>query len=838
MSEFDKMNRWANGMRGGAVHMADGGIISRMMAPFRPPPGYVSAKQEAAAAAAARPASAPAAAAPSLGSVNTGAISRREAAAGLRSGGVIGGKRNGNKDTVDAKLTPGEGVLPVDTVDALGGPEAVQDLIDATHTPVGDGVRGGFNDGGFPGYDPRRTLQARPNFTIPNGPPAMEPQLRLPAPTPSTALVPDNRPNFTMPGNEDVFGESRGGRFNTAGAADAAAKPNFGTSASPEAQFARSQADARAAARAAVPPVSPTAAPPVTPSAPTGVRGFFTGGAPGGVGGAFRSVGGAVGAVGDKLLRGAVRVAPGAAAAGAAYSGFNTGTDTYEQRLGIGNGPPADVEGDFYGRNGPVPNGVRMINDMGVRALGIAGDVAGASGATTEAYRKRYGTETTDPTLLGDVANRGLGVVEDVARQWTGNDLVNKLTGGAIGFAPRNDGYSGVRAKATAPGAAKVDPANLSARYNFPDTAGGGRGRVNPSRVNPELELPTNGKADGQVMDFDPTIRRMFKGGKTLYTNVAGDNASMFSTGQPSAQNIGAADAISNRDGLIARATAQAQIDTANGLRGEPRTLREKLLKQFEGKQMTAKGAAALARAEEIDATREENGVRNALTARGQDLVAGAARVKARQDQAQSDRTYNFEREKFAQTSKEAAARMTDAERTASAAADKAVQSNLESRFRSIDKNGNSVPDNAKIAEFRTALDTTIPQMVKQLQAVGTPAALAKANDLVKHKAGALEPGDLADLHQMFDFRARAAEAKGILPGSGSYVHSDNLLDYRQRGGKAGVEKRTFGGDRVITANGTEVSENDLKYQEGLANKFLPDFKTRSTNLTRGLRTD
>lgn len=678
-----------------------------------------------------------------------------------------------------------------------------------------------------------RDLVARPNFTIPNGPPAVEPPLRLGAPAPvapgtAVATTP-YRPNFTMPGNgaADVFGEpSGGGRFaGTNGAAtDVTPRMKYGQSQAPEAQWARAQAEARAAARGAAGPAAaaPTGAAAAAAKPVSGIRNFFTGGAPGGVGGAFKNVGGSAVNAAGTVARGAAKLAGPAAALGAIYDGFTTDTQDYEQRLGLqGN---RTLEGtDAYWRD------LRYGADLNTRALGIAGSVAGASGATTEAYRKRYGNETTDPSLAGDLMNRTLGVGEDVLRTWSGNDLINKLTGGAIGFDPRNDAQPLVAPKpvpATQPGV-------TAPRYAFPNKAGGGRGRVNPALANPNDPPPTNGLASNLAPDLGDDIRKLQQGDRTLYTNVAGDNASMFKPGAISAQNSAAADAMSARYGAEARATAQAQIDGA-----KPQGLRARLAQQLEGKELTAKGVAALARAEELDNAREDRATTNAITLRGQDLTARTARAQARQQQAQQDRAYKLDLEKFALTTHEAAAKMTDAERAASAAADKNVQARLESRYRTTDKNGNSVPDHSKIAEFRTALDTTIPQMVKKLQEVGTPAALAKANDLIKHKAGALEPGDFADLHQLFDLRARAQESKGMGPNQGSFTYSDNLYDYRQRR-QGGVEPRTFGGNRVVTENGTSLSTKDLAYQDGPANAIAPDwFKTRSNDLLRGMRTN
>lgn len=139
-----------------------GGAISAITRPFRKPEGYVSAKDQAAASA---PAPVAAPAAPKLGGVNMNAMQRREKAAGLADGiAAVPGKRNGNKDTVPAMLTPGEGVLPVDTVDAIGGPAAVQSLIDATHTPLRrKGPISGMANGGE--VEDRAVFGLYPNVT-------------------------------------------------------------------------------------------------------------------------------------------------------------------------------------------------------------------------------------------------------------------------------------------------------------------------------------------------------------------------------------------------------------------------------------------------------------------------------------------------------------------------------------------------------------------------------------------------------------------------------------------------------------------------------------------------
>lgn len=143
----------------------------------------------------------------------------------LKHGGIVPGEKNGNRDTVPAMLTPKEAVLPVDTVEALGGPAAVRDLIARTHTPTGrHGLRDGMANGGFvftgsdeasdaeglsveaenraqaaarrtPKQKERAPIEMREGGIVPFGP--LE-EVR----TPSTALAQrPYQPNFTMGGN-------------------------------------------------------------------------------------------------------------------------------------------------------------------------------------------------------------------------------------------------------------------------------------------------------------------------------------------------------------------------------------------------------------------------------------------------------------------------------------------------------------------------------------------------------------------------------------------------------------------------------------------------------------
>jgi hypothetical protein len=238
---------------------------------------------------------------------------------------------------------------------------------------------------------------------------------------------------------------------------------------------------------------------------------------------------------------------------------------------------------------------------------------------------------------------------------------------------------------------------------------------------------------------------------------------------------------------------------------------------------VTMRGQDIQARNNEIDSAVSLRG--QDVQTRGQDMTAKTAAASARAEQANKDRAYQLDVQKFGVD-------VAEKNRAAASTADEAVQKSLESRFRTKDAKGNDVADTAKAGQYRAALSATLPQLITQLEAKGTPEALAKAKQIRSRGASALEPGDHDGLQQLFDTRERMRESRGMGPNAGTFAESDNLLDYKQ----TGTEKRMFGGDRVKT-NAGSVSVNDLRYADGPANALLPDmFRTESRNLTRGLR--
>lgn len=260
-------------LAGPAPSLADGGVIDpaeALLAKMKSKYGGVAAPQPPAPAPTPAPAPAPApvqAATPAplagLRAYATGNnLDARMRAAGLAHGGIVHGKGGPTDDEVpmtvngvDVNLSNKEAVLPAKTVDALGGPEAVEELIEKTNGKpvVKTGLRaGGDYSTGVVGdmIDPK---QLRPEFRAQAQVPVIEPAANAGLEASRNA-----RAATTMRAMPDV--------------------PNSGPQQLPSAAFdeeVRARAAANRAAR--MPPVAPAqgataAAAPAAEAAATGGR--------------------------------------------------------------------------------------------------------------------------------------------------------------------------------------------------------------------------------------------------------------------------------------------------------------------------------------------------------------------------------------------------------------------------------------------------------------------------------------------------------------------------------------------------------------------------------------
>lgn len=184
-------------------------------------------------------------------------------------------------------------------------------------------------------------------------------------------------------------------------------------------------------------------------------------------------------------------------------------------------------------------------------------------------------------------------------------------------------------------------------------------------------------------------------------------------------------------------------------------------------------------------------------------------------DRFKDDRTYKLDLAKHGQA-------VADANRTARESEEKAWQGMAEKRF--VGQDGK--PDTQKIAQFNTAVDSTIPAFIKMLQQTGTPQALAKAKELNSRGKAAMGPEDHDLMQKLFEVSSIAEQSQGVLPGKGSVVRSQNLLDFMPKGKDTGL----LGNPITVTANGSRVPTNKLMYGVD-DNAFLPTFEPKRSDL-------
>lgn len=742
---------------------------------------------------------------PQLGGLNLDVIQRREAAAmqGLRDGtGLVRGPGGPTEDKVKAELSNGESVLPADTT-AIVGPENIQRLIDETHTPAHlqrKGVPPGGRHGlrfanGIAGLEVSETPFTESDAKLFNQRPAgtvQAPNPKIPGIEVHEPFAPQGMragPQPSIPGMQVSYGVQDPGPGN----------PNVRTMG-PN----RPPVTAAPAAPAAVPEPAPVAA--VTPGA-----------------------GGGAARAGELAYRGGRAVAAGLRAAGPMLAAGEVAANLGGHRVSDDLAP---VDSSLSG----------MVGYMRKGQWGNAYD-SFAKGAVEAGM---------------DLAHSAAGIGDTFLPGTPLEDRLNARIQSDLGV----NGVSNVPFKERMAG-----PGGQPA----PTAAAAKTAAVNPTdqRLQDGTQVAPSGMRSASVTNA-PGVRKFTDDtGRVTYTNVDGGQDFGSNTGSPSAQNIGAAQALSDKYGAAARgglrdgtgspggftvlgpsggpdlrdpaylAERAHQMDVQAGMKGMSNRQRAALMQSQEGNQ-TQRDIATM-----NNATSRENTARTVgATLRGQDLsydssmlghqlTAANARARLQYDMGKDNRDYGLRTAEFGQKRSEAAFAQSQK-------ASEELQKNLEARFRTTDAKGNNVPDAGKIADYRTAVQATVPALVQQLEASGNPQAIAKAQDLRQRGVAALEPDDHQRLQQLFDMRDRMAQAKGIGPNQGTYAHSDNLLDYQQLPGAAGVEHRTFGANRVVTPAGS-ISAKDLRYSEGPANAFLPDFdfmRTRERNLTRGLRTE
>ena len=301
----------------------------------------------------------------------------RRAMAYMANGGRVPGKGKG--DTVPAMLTPGEFVMPKDSVRSIGAAKLMA-MNAATHKPSGKKAPPGhYRDGGIVEEIPPRSVTQRPNFTIPGMQPTPAPTLRLPAPQPGADVAASTRPNFTRPGIDSPLPQPPAVNPNVQDV-----RPKFNpANASPE---AKAFMDGRAAT-AAAPAES------VMAQAPKVARAGILDADVGAM--ALRAGGGAARLAGT-VLNGVGRVAAPLALGAQAVQTANTSTDNYANRIGAE--PGQSFAGDVAAR------AVGTMQDIGNAAtFGLADRVGNAIAGNGFGHSTAYGS-TDDSTAAAKMA--------------------------------------------------------------------------------------------------------------------------------------------------------------------------------------------------------------------------------------------------------------------------------------------------------------------------------------------------------------------------------------------------------------------------------------------------
>jgi hypothetical protein len=729
---------------------------------------------------------------------------------GSMDGGKVAGPGTGISDSVPAKYSDGEYVLPADTAAAIGH-DTLDAIKDATHTPA-HLQRMELRNGGHFGQE-----STERSGTIPGRATLRESEaVRGPAEVDEGM----GGGNVRDMGNSD-FGQDRvrlvrqtlrladGGipglevferPFN--GAQDARTfaqqpgpgNPNVGAGGSPQAQaFQQARVPQPTIPAAAAPPV--TSAPAAAVEAPTGrIRGavnglrgaasaageFLTGSgaSQGSVGGAFKSVGGGLSSGAGSLARGALRLAgTGAPVAGlaAASDGFNTDTET---------------------------------------------------------YAKRFGLENTEPGLLRDVGVRSLGLASDVAN--------NATLGLAKKYLYREDGSTSTPPVTASPAA--VTPTSPAATGTSPSPGSNNQAEFDARKLRDGAEVTLGGQTG---RDIGGGVSKFTQNGKTLYSNVAGADNDKLMSNNPGVQVIpgslrAGADSLGSTssldgDNAIRAANLRDGVDFDRGTKAGLAAESERQIQSLASSPLGTPGRAfaqkqLLAREEQFT-TRRGQDLSYGASVHGHELSAKTAANTARLDQIQKDRSYKLDVEKFGE---EKAKTMFNERQQA----DKDLTAKLEAGATTVDADGKVVVDHNKVAEQKNAITAHIGETIAKLQNIPKDDpryAQAQKTAEELQKSGATNLGDdrLQKLLTQLEVKRRSADAHSSFnPFGGTHKDSADPSAYDIVGKEKG-----FLQDQYTLRNGSKVPARTLDYDNGgnpIAPNAIGNRRTDRFNILKG----
>lgn len=172
-------------------------------------------------------------------------------------------------------------------------------------------------------------------------------------------------------------------------------------------------------------------------------------------------------------------------------------------------------------------------------ALGaLASTAIDAWNTPTEDYRTRFGMNTNDPSLAGDLVARGLGAA---------SDLGNTLTLGLAGKHLFRDKIQQANNPATTPAAQALStpPESGTPTNSSQAGPGAGRGNFNPAPVNPSAPRPV---AQPKAREIAPGI---YRSGNSYADSPEAAVAGTVPGRLPNLQNMSAAEVLASRNGAM-----------------------------------------------------------------------------------------------------------------------------------------------------------------------------------------------------------------------------------------------------------------------------------------------
>lgn len=538
-------------------------------------------------------------------------------------------------------------------------------------------------------------------------------------------------------------------------------------------------------------PPRPTmpAAPPVTPAAPTptavaepaalpakagGLRNFVTGGS-GDVGQAFKSVGGGVARGVGATLRAGAAIAP----FQAAITGLDTDTEQYAKRFGLENTEPG------------------VMRDLGIRALGVASDVGDAMtfGQASRLFRDKQGaTDAMPRQVSAPAAAPATAPVQPTAA----------TAPASLRTAPALD-------NSVLPGGAQV--AKIQRRGNsFTNTgefiedqrAGAAPSAANVAAVDRIAARSTQGLRGG----LDETNLPAGFG-----TTVPGVNApASQAEAELEARNASVRSTVGDRDLSPRTRLAREQMERADSRERAIASARDATERR--GQDITNEG---FARRDKV--TLRGQDLDFASKTRGQDMTARTAAATARVQQMNTDRQFNFDREKHG----DEVAQQRFQRRQA---AEKSVHEQVTNM---IPPGPDGKPDTATAARYTAGLNALVAQqqgVLQQRAAQGDKQAQAALDDLSENGLSALDQRTVRNFIQGMKVNdLRAQNASGPLNPIGG---TDVITDVPA----AGLRKTSnglfgFGGEfTVIGADGKPQGTIPARAVEGDGSFIFPKRRT------------